>query len=140
VSLKWGERFAPSIFFKEKRMRVIVEDSLFELERFPKLAKLLNGCKHEALGLLVTLWHESQAEFVVECSKERIINFMSVDLDNEKEEEKYFQALVESEFLRKGFDGYRISGNKERLHSLVQECEGFDAYRSSNMPEVECEQ
>lgn len=93
-------------------VRLVIEDKAWGDPRLKRLASELGISKEEALARLLTLWHGSQSEGLVDCDESE----MAVWYDDENDLPALISALVKARYLKANAAGrYRIAGNADAL-------------------------
>lgn len=96
--------------------RVNVETAAIAETRFFEFATEMGFQRHEAIGLLVLLWHDSQERLFIEGSRQEILSFIPLQKDKK---ENCFDALVKCQYLTAKDDRYEINGNRRHVNSLM---------------------
>lgn len=99
-------------------MRVNVEERCFASSNIKRLAKLMKWNEPTAMGTLVYLWHDSQAELKTSCTKEDLEVWCR--LKNKNQSEQLAQALITSGWLEKLEENlFYIRGNEKQVNASV---------------------
>lgn len=93
-------------------VRLVIEDKAWSDPRLKRLAVELGVSKEEALARLLTLWHGSQSEDLVDCDEEEI----RLWYDGAVDVKALIIALLKSKYLKPSLLGrYVIAGNEDAL-------------------------
>lgn len=98
--------------------RVNVETSAIAENRFFEFALDMGFQRHEAIGLLVLVWHDSQERKFIEGTKEEILAFIPLKKDRKEE---CFNALLQNSYLSPiSGDRFEIRGNRRHVETLLR--------------------
>lgn len=99
--------------------RLNLEDHAFGDPRLDRLAALLKKDRSAALGTMVYIWHESQAEMKSEASARELYLWGCADV--EMSEDKFSDALIRAGYVdRRDEDIFEIRGNKSQIEGLLK--------------------
>lgn len=95
--------------------KVYVEGRAFSENRLFNFVEDIGANRATALGILLILWHDSQASRVIEASRDEILHF----LPRPYNKPEILDALVRNKYLSKsGADRFVVHGNKKHITIL----------------------
>lgn len=96
--------------------RVEIEDRAFSDPRLKRLAILAGISRAHAIGILATLWHDSQTEVKITATAEDLSIWFAPEISAGI---AVTEVLLASGYIERVSAGFRVLGNEERCQQLL---------------------